>query len=49
MKDFTKEELDFIIAACKQCLATTDISGIASDFLLDLMVKCKEATKNKSH
>lgn len=46
MEKFTKEELDFIIAACKQCLATTDISGIASDFLLDLMVKCKNSKDN---
>jgi len=45
MGAFSEEELDFIIAACKQCLTKTGSNGIAADFLLDLLMKCKEIKK----
>tara|TARA_Y100000593_G_scaffold86100_1_gene164200 strand:- start:2125 stop:2271 length:147 start_codon:yes stop_codon:yes gene_type:complete len=45
MGAFSEEELDFIIAACKQCLTKTEDNGVAANFLLDLMMKCKEIKK----
>tara|TARA_A100001037_G_scaffold286697_1_gene295356 strand:+ start:3332 stop:3502 length:171 start_codon:yes stop_codon:yes gene_type:complete len=41
MERFSEEELNFIIAASKQCLASVGENGMASDFLLDLISKCK--------
>ena len=41
MEKFSEEELNFIVAACKQCLTATGINGMAADFLLDLISKCK--------
>ena len=45
MEDFSEEELDFIIAACKQCLTKTETNGMAANFLLDLMSKAKALKK----
>ncbi len=50
---FTKDEMEFMISACKQCLPHVEESGIAQHFLVDLILKCglriKEIEdKNKS-
>lgn len=45
---FNGEELDFIKACAKQCLAHTSSSGISEDFLLDIIMKCKTQTKGNS-
>ena len=46
-----KDEMEFMISACKQCLPHVDESGIAANFLIDLIVKCglriKEIEDNK--
>ncbi len=49
--EFTKDEMEFMMSACKQCLPHVDESGIAANFLIDLIVKCglriKEIEDNK--
>ncbi len=43
--EFNEEEIDFIKTCAKQCLPFVGSSNIEEDFLLDLILKCKQLEK----